>query len=124
MQIPNVWEFRKLQHERDANVDERARDLSLQAAGEKDYLEPAETDTPKTHNKGENDTGDDELDISKIPRGDEEPHSGQEEKDQLMKKSNAGHTTNKVEFKGYRIVKDPVTGNDVVIKDADFRGES
>ena len=40
-----------------------------------------------------------------------------------MKKANAGHTTNKVEFKGYRIVKGPVTGNDVVIKDADFGGK-
>lgn len=41
----------------------------------------------------------------------------------MMKKANETHKTNKVEYKGERVVTDPVTGRDVIVKDADDAGE-
>lgn len=84
---------------------------------------------------GQGDGEETDEDLSKIPRGDAGPQTGKEEKDELMKKSaEAGKRTNKVEYKGYvsspfasraspdreilreRIVTDPVTGQDVIVK--------
>jgi hypothetical protein len=76
--------------------------------------------------------------VNQIPREDG-PKSGAEEKEELMKKAQtAGQKSNKIEYKGCvdvaglnifcacaedfllreRIVKDPVTGQDVIVKDA------
>lgn len=42
-----------------------------------------------------------EEDVSKIPRGDQKPQTGKEEKEDLMKKNKeAGKKSNKVEYKG------------------------
>ena len=65
----------------------------------------------------------DENEKAKLPRGDNVPQNAQEEKEQMMRKANAGKKDNKVEYKGERVVKDPVTGRDVIVKDADFGGE-
>lgn len=50
--------------------------------------------------------------------------SGADEKQQMMEKMNAHKSkpTDRLKEQGERLVKDPVTGMDVRIKDADFKG--
>lgn len=125
--IPNVWDFREQQKKREEEANQLAKRISRESSD--DYHKSAVNgDSGSTQKKGGTASlvqlngvvEDDELDVSKMSRGDAPPSSGAEEKEQMMKKATAGKKTNKIEFKGSRIVTDPVTGQDVVIKDADF----
>jgi hypothetical protein len=110
-QIPNVQEFREEQKRRYAEADERARQLSMQASTVDDYEDtdayrqprppspPAKDD--QENRRPNNADGNEEQDLSKIPRGDAEPKTGKEEKEELMKKHDqAGKRSNKVEYRG------------------------
>lgn len=123
-QIPNVWDFRAEQKRRYADADERAQRLTAEAGREfvPDRDDSDEERKKKKQPKKE-EAEDDEEETKNIPRGDAAPSSGKEEKDEMMKKANAGKPTNKIEYKGERVVKDPVTGKDVIVKDADFGSE-
>ena len=110
-----------------ANADQRAQSLSAQAESGSNDDDGSTSNGPNTSSgqsrPGKTTPSYEDVATSDIPRGDAGPESGQEAKETMMKKATAGKKTNKIDYKGERVVQDPVTGRDVIVKDADFDGE-